>query len=274
MFSFRSVVRHGSSLLGASWATLPLRLAIGLTFVWAGAGKWLGQVELPASSRPVLVECGAIAADAPPEASTAPSPAAATTLPTSADGPTVMGPAPASPPSAPSSQEPITARRLWGLTLKIHAAGQTPKRPSETFSITPGLNQPIDPAPTPGPFWPSWLSSPRMAAVQAWSVMIVELLAGFLVLIGLLTRPAALVLCGTMLGALWLDQLGPAIGSGQTRWGFLPSYPAFDPKAWMPIFWQLALSCSCLALALLPRGPLSADRLFFGPRRDDDNDEL
>lgn len=268
MSSLRSVVHHGSSLLGASWATLPLRLAIGLTFVWAGAGKWLGEVEMPASSRPALVECGAIADKAPGLESAAANPL------NSQDGATVIGPSPASPPSAPVSEEPVTVRRLWGLALKIHAAGQPPKRPSEAFSITPGLNQPIDPSPTPGPFWPGWLSSPRMAGVQAWSVMIVEIVAGFLVLVGLLTRPAALVLCGTMLGALWLDQLGPAIGSGQTRWGFLPSYPAFDPKAWMPILWQLALSCSCLALALLPRGPLSADRLFFGPRRDDDNDEL
>ena len=254
----------GSSLLGSAWASIPLRLAVGITFLWAGAGKWLGMADLPASSRPVLVQMGVLTPDSNPPHD--------------------------QPESSPAD---LRLRRLWGLALKIHSAAPPPPTPPAEPSPAPAAPGTISPSDAPSPppaepdvaekkpsttasggYWPAFLTSPSMCAAQAWAVMVTEFLCGMFVLLGLLTRPAALLLCFTMLGAVWLDQLGPAISSGQARWGFLPNYAPFDPKAWMPILWQLSLLCSCLALTLLPRGPLSADRLLFGPRRDDDNDEL
>lgn len=227
----------------APWAPTLLRFALGITFLWAGLGKWFGMVTLPASNAALLQEMGAIG----PEAASA----------------------------SVTESEGVRVRRIWGLAVRIHE------------SANPGLHAPQgNSGAATGAvgagglgagrmaLWPGFLGSVRMCVIQAWAVMICEAVLGIMALMGLFTRVCALLLGGVMLGAMWLDQIGPAMQAGNTALGILPRYPAFDPKPWMPILWQLGLLCSCLALVMLGSGRLAVDQIVAGWRQDDDHDEL
>jgi hypothetical protein len=65
-----------------------------------------------------------------------------------------------------------------------------------------------------------------------------------------------------MANAIWLDQIGPALQSGQTHFGFLPGYPGFDVNAWRPLMWQFTLLMAAFALACTGSGALSLDRML------------
>ena len=230
----------------APWAPTLLRLAVGITFVWAGLGKWFGVVALPASSSAVLQEMGAASFPIPLEAD-----AGADRQPPQTRG-------------ADAAGAELRVRRVWGLAIRIHESAN-PKA-----AAMPGSGS----AAVPMALWPSVLGSPTWCAWQAWAVMVVEAVLGALLLMGAFTRVCALMLAGVMLGAMWLDQIGPSMQVGNTVLGILPRYPAFDPKPWMPILWQLGLLCSCLSLAMLGSGRVAIDRVLAGWRRDDDHDEL
>lgn len=292
--------------LGATLAPALLRLVLAITFIWAGLGKLMArmpvddqQVSLLASmgvtvpqspaaggptSPPPSTPAGSAPADADAPASATPpgptepipppnSPRHSPVAPTPAeravrpDGApsTNPTPPPAEPaaaqntPSAEASKAPTpTVRRVWGLALRIHSAAN----PGVDDSGKPRMK-----------LWPAALGSGNWPRYFALAVVIAELGGGVLVGLGLLTRLGAASLAGVMLGAMWLDQIGPAMQAGNTILWLLPAHDAWDVAAWRPLLWQFALLCCAGAVVLLGAGAPSLDRAlgWFGGRGDDDD---
>jgi uncharacterized membrane protein YphA (DoxX/SURF4 family) len=138
--------------------------------------------------------------------------------------------------------EPVHLRRVYGLVLKLDAAARPPSTAKNPVSL-----------------WPGFVSSGPWLVVFAWSAAMAQLFGGLMLLLGLFTRFFAAVLCCVMLSAMWLDQLGPAIWSGNTFLGVLPAYTWWDPAQWNVFYWQLALIASAFAVALLGSGAVALD---------------
>lgn len=153
---------------------------------------------------------------------------------------------------AQTDMESVEVKRVMGLALMIHHAAN------------PGVD---DEGKALQPLWPSALANGTMPVVFAWVAAILELVCGAAMLIGFFTRLAALPLAGTMLTAMWLTQIGPAIQSGDAIFGFLPTGMfEMGPGGYVytVILWQFALLMSALAMFLIGPGALSIDRLIFG----------
>lgn len=167
---------------------------------------------------------------------------------------------PAQPPrvlaSASDFPEPVRVRRYASIVLILHHAinpGLDPDNSEPLMPLWPDFDKHLDFDP-----WPVYL---------AWTASLTELIAGSLLLIGLLTRLSALGLTGVMLTAMWLTTVGPAIQSGHAALGFLPQHDPFDITAWTPVFLQFTLLMSALSLLFAGPGMLSLDRLLLGARR-------
>jgi len=255
-------------------APLFLRLALALTFVWAGLGKFVHRFEVQGEQAAILANYGVLPnphapVRAAPPAETPPADAEPTPEDTAPPGASDQ-PQSLAPPGHHSSlvswqaesptlataadfPEPVSVRGWAGLVLLLHSA------------IHPGLN-----AEDSSPLRPLWIDFdpktdydpwPRYAALAA---AVTELVGGVLIGIGLLTRLSALSVAGVMLGAIWLTVIGPAIQSGQTVLGILPDHAAFDNEAWTGPMWLFSLLCCSLALCFAGPGTLSLDRLLLG----------
>jgi len=149
--------------------------------------------------------------------------------------------------------EPVQTRRVNGIALMLRASANP--APREDGS-------------TPFPLWPKIAGEGRWPIVAAWCVAITELAGGGLLLVGLLTRLAALGIAGAMAGAVWLTEVGPAIQSGNTVLGFLPvreTYAvALSPGGYVSLLWQCSLLAGALAVALMGPGLLAMDSAMFG----------
>jgi uncharacterized membrane protein YphA (DoxX/SURF4 family) len=275
-----------------SAAPIPLRLIIAVTFVWAGLGKFIATMPVQGEQAALLANMGvSLPAPAPdadaPDQDTVPEPAdqpESEPAPTRDDGapdtPTGDDPPPPGgslPPlmqaagAAPATTqapgftagdfpEPVEVSRLHGLALLTYGAAH----PGTADDGTPIK-----------PIWPEWAARDHWPVTLAWTAAITELAAAVLILVGLLTRLSALSIAGVMLTAAWLTELGPAIQSGDTLLGFLPSRPLWDPGAWKTLLWQFSLAGAALALALAGPGAFSLDRAITGrgSGRDDYEDE-
>lgn len=155
------------------------------------------------------------------------------------------------------ADRPVTVKRVLKLALLIHHAAN------------PGVGDDGQPK---MPLWPEPLAKNNLPVVLAWIAAITELVCGAAILTGFFTRLAALPIIGTMIGAMWLTQIGPALQAGETTFGFLPA-GIYEMNAggyvWTHLFWQFALAMMGLALFFLGAGALSIDRLIFGSVRDD-----
>lgn len=255
---------------GLGIAPLLLRLALAVVFIWAGLGKIMTEIPVSGSRAAALANLGVRVPGAPvlpAPASLSPppdaQPADAFRDPASLGSPTTSGTPPlAQIAYAPSDfPEAANVRAVYGIALWIQAAAHPPIADDGT---------------QPRPIWPARLAQDRAPVYIAWAVTIAELAGGLFLLMGLLTRLSALGVALVMVGAIWLDQIGPAIQSGQTVLGFLPSRPAFDPEAWRPLFFQFTLLMSALAVVFAGPGTLAIDNILFGRSRragDDDDDE-
>lgn len=290
--------------LGATLAPVLLRAVLALTFIWAGLGKVIPRmpvdpaqatilagmgVEIPSGTSPTA-PAGVTPADIapsepipPPDGPSAPPPGGGGTGPghspiaptpaeraVSPDGETVQpattpleaAPAPATAAAenlGASAMPEVRVRRMWGIALLLHRASH------------PGTDEAGKPLMK---LWPRVLGEGNWPRYFAIMLVIAELGGGLLVAFGLLTRLGALVLVGTMLGAIWLDQIGPAIQAGQTVLLVLPDHDPWDVAAWRPLLWQVTLLACAGALALLGAGAPSLDRAFGWRRGRGDNDEL
>ena len=147
--------------------------------------------------------------------------------------------------------------RVYSLALLIHKSAYPPAKPAAP-DATQSANAMMK-------LWPQRLAHGMWPVRLAWAVAVTEVVAGFFVLVGLLTRASALCLASTMLGALWLTEIGPAIQSGKTVLGILPDRPPFDIDAWKTLLWQLSLFMSAISLAFLGSGAIGFDRKLFPP---------
>jgi uncharacterized membrane protein YphA (DoxX/SURF4 family) len=156
--------------------------------------------------------------------------------------------------------EEVRVKRLHGITLKLASAWRNACGGRDEFDA-------IGAGGAHRGAWPSRL---------AWACgHHREVVGGLFVLVGLLTRLAGFSLACTMLAAMWLTQIGPAMQAGRTVLGFIPDHPPFaTDAAGNPMFamllWQLSLLCVGLSLTFSGPGLLSFDRaLFPGGRASD-----
>lgn len=222
--------------LGLSVAPIFLRLAIGLTFLWAGLGKVFDKVMVAPASVTYLESLG-VKADPP-----------------AAPAPEALKPAEAIPTLTPvlppkkTAEDATALPRMYSLALLINQASAPAKHADGSHAMA---------------LWPQWAAAGRWPVYLARTVAVAEIAAGLFVLAGLLTRLSALSLAGVMLGAIWLTEIGPAIQSGATIFGFIPDRPAYSIEAWRGLAWQFSLLMACLTLVLLGGGTLSFDRAMF-----------
>jgi uncharacterized membrane protein YphA (DoxX/SURF4 family) len=158
--------------------------------------------------------------------------------------------APAPAPQYTAADFPTNVKVKTGLTIALGLAdGATPiTREDGTKSI---------------PLVPAKLAQKPWPVVLAWTATLTELIGGALLVIGLFTRLSALGISFTMLVAMWLTQIGPAIQSGNTALGFLPAYPAYSMD-WMTLSFQFALFAAATAVLFLGPGAASLDAAIFG----------
>lgn len=114
--------------------------------------------------------------------------------------------------------------------------------------------------------WPPAMGSGPWPVAMAWTVALTEVFAGVFLLVGFLARFAGVAVAGTMLGAMWLNQLGPAIQEGATRWGFLPDHTFMSIQPWQTLMWQLALFMTGMAVLFAGAGAVSLDRVLFSKK--------
>lgn len=266
--------------LAMNVAPVPLRLILALTFIWAGSVKVFTTMEVQGEQAAILANLGvdlgvaqstqpsvfspaalqegvpAIDRIPPPPTEEEPEPAAAT------QEEDRTAPRPTARYTARDFPQPIAVKKLYGLALLMHGAANP--EPFEDGSARPRI-------------WPDAIGSTSGSVIMAWLAAVSEVLLGFAVLIGFLTRLHALGLFGVMLTAAWLTEIGPAVQSGAGMLGFLPDRPLDDIQAWTRLFWQLSLGCVAASLFLLGPGATSIDRLLFQPKKskggEDDDDE-
>jgi len=301
--------------LGLNATPLVLRLALGTVFVWAGSSKLLHSDAFPGERGARLAEMGIIAKPAGsgpvtpivPESTPDPEPKPVPDEPEieePAKAPVeepVKEPKPETPVADPNlpdpapnttresgatpESEPIAEARSMMVILPARAQAATKQTESEAdkpprLKRLYGLVLVLDRASKPNQqgyiLWPKFLSTPAWMERMAWAAALTEFIGGLLILLGLLTRPAALGIFGTMLTAMWLTQIGPSIGATGSFLGFLPNPEMSDPtkwnsttSGWLMILWQFTLACVALGLTLSGAGKVSMDALIFRRGEDD-----
>lgn len=246
-----------------SISPLLLRIALAATFIWAGWGKLFSSAAFSPEQAAVLANLGVGAAQRA----------------------ALRGEAPPPPPPETPAPEPLPEPRseAFGRVLTVQNAVQSPEQnevagarvfqpadfagpvtlPRRHFIaliIHKAANPPEGglracPAALGGEPWPS---------VMAWAVGLTELTCGVLLLVGLLTRLAALGVAVIMGVALWLVALAPARALSDAFLGFLPPLQNFDPGAWQGFLFKLILLCAALSLLITGAGAVSLDRLIGG----------
>lgn len=223
--------------LAMTFAPLLLRVTLGLTFLWAGLGKFNAYDPVMGDDAARLANVGALElpkaakgdhADTDPAAVGAPS----KLMYTAADFP-----------------QEVRARRMHtDVTLRLLKASE----PKELEGGRPARQT-----------WPT-VAAGSKAVLLAWIVSVTDVAGGLCVLLGLLTRLWGLVLAAHMAVGLWLMTLGPAWQNGDAVLGFLPRHDPWDLTFWTTPLWILSLLCMGLALTFLGAGSMSLDRPLLG----------
>jgi uncharacterized membrane protein YphA (DoxX/SURF4 family) len=237
------MVRQGQS---SKIAPLLLRLVLGLTFLWAGLGKFNAYDEVKGEQAARLANVGVLelpkSSSDPKGDHAGPESGAQPTAPSATPTPKLMY-------SAADFPEPVRVRRMHtSVTLRLLEA-------AEPREIQPG--QP------PRSIWPAFAAGSN-APILAWVVAITDIAGGVCLLLGLLTRLWAIVLAGHMAVGMWLLLIGPAWRAGDAVLGFLPRHDPWDTAFWMNPLWILALLSMNLALVFLGAGSISLDRPLLG----------
>lgn len=284
--------------LGMTIAPLMLRLVLGVTFLWAGAGKLVDKMPVEGERAARLANLGVnlrVAGSTPrpdPEAV----PEALPEAPVEPEGDDAPPPEPETSDAEPAEgdagdpqeQPPLGTAPVgdvaWTLAMQPaeHTAGDFPS-PVEVRKLY-GLALLIDSAAHPGldeqsqqkmALWPIAFGVRPWPVYFAWAAAISEVACGALLLLGLISRLAALGTAGVMVVAMWLTQIGPAIQGGDPLLGFLPN-PAnpWDPAAFKDLLWQFSLLGASIAMVFSGSGALSLDRVIFGPADDGDDGEI
>ncbi|MFA6044529.1 MAG: DoxX family protein [Phycisphaerales bacterium] len=236
-----------SSRFGIRVAPLLLRLALGLTFLWAGLGKFVATAPVSGDDAAILANMGLTLAPpvSAPAAATPGSPAL-TTVSFSQTAPKSF--------LASDFPSPVNTLRVNMIALSVYRAAH----PADKADGSPGMA-----------LWPVKLADGRLPIYFAWTAGLSELVGGSFLILGFLARLSAFFVSGTMVGALWLAQIGPALQSGNTRWGFLPNYDLYagGDTSYVGVLWPLMLLMAALSVMLLGAGALSVDSVLFGPSK-------
>lgn len=260
-----------------SVAPIFLRVALGLTFIWAGASKVFDEKPVRGADAAVLANMGVIAAPSrgsvittPPAPTPAPIPAP--TPITEPAAPVVPDKTPDQPTGGPPALMQLAQPGTSTLPVAVYTADDFPNDVNVRAvhkSLTLRLVNAAKPADGQMPLWPARLAEGKWPVYAAWAAALTELIGGCWLLLGLFTRFAAAGLAGVMLGAIWLTQVGPAMQTGQTYLGFLPRYAIFGANdcgtpLYTMLLWQFTLLCGALSLFFSGAGTLAIDRALFG----------
>lgn len=283
--------------LAVNITPLFLRLVLAATFILAGAGKLFGTIEVTggaaailanegvtltpvqATTTPVSLSLAGGQAEGQPEDAAEPGMPVPPPLPEGVDGDEAEDAAESFAPveddaDAAAAPDPdlvtaadfpgdYTARGLYGVAL-LMISNSTPVTRvdgTETFALVP-----------------TFAVENGRAVILAWVAAVSEFAFGVLLVVGFLSRLGGLSLAGTMVVAMWLTEIGPAIQSGDTVLGFLPGLggvPWFDAAkdVWVKLLWQFSLFCAGMALFFSGSGTLALERIFRSKPADDGEDE-
>ncbi len=283
-------------------APLFLRLALGITFIWAGLAKIMPTMNVSGEQAATLANLGVLSTkpdapaatgDATPKGPESPAPEkpaetkpAPSSKPDSKPETKSPEPAPAEPKAAdPKASDPKASDKKPAVSIEAPGVALvSDQRASFTARDFPearpvrrvhGVTLLLASAGSPQinadgtarmRLWPAALSRGSWPVILAWAVAITEAVAGLFLLVGFLTRISALSIVVVMLGAMWLTEIGPAVQAGGARLGFLPTRAWDDGQAWIGLLWQFTLLMSSMALAAIGPGGLSFDRALFGRR--------
>lgn len=274
--------------LATSAAPVFIRMALGVTFLWAGLGKCFESDRLAPQDAAILANVGVITTEqavrpSSPSARNDTEGSSGLTLaftlsqggqPSAPTGPTRSA-SPDAPPAAPTQTNPqintpggappaIQPPPVSAGPGRQYTAADFPNGASvlRLHMVTLKLVKAANPPAGRPALWPRFLDQSPWPVALAYSAALTEVLCGFLALTGLLGRFAGFLLAMVMGCAIWLDQIGPAIQSGQTFLGFLPNHAGFDVAAWRPVLWQFALLMSALSLMCTGSGGMSLDRML------------
>lgn len=271
--------------------TLPaliLRVVLAVTFLWAGTGKLVGTTLVSGDDAARLANLGVTLSVPEPEPDAtpdAPAPSEAlpeeTIVPEEGDAPEQenmtddASEAADDTPDALSMLAPRVTRVQDAHSPAVGSDFPEPREVRRVYSVAllldtcanPGLTEDSTPI---TPLVPEWLGRGNTPIIAAWAAAITELLAGFLLLIGLLTRIGAVSIMSVMLVAMWTTTIGPAaVHSSDAILGFIPrASDVWAPQSYTVVLWQFALVGVSLAVILLGPGPLSVDRVLFRGSRD------
>lgn len=261
--------RHSLAL---NVAPLLLRVALGVTFIYAGWGKMFEKSEFAPEQLAILANMGfggakdaAIGRSGPVEA------APLDTAPEKAE-PGEALPEPERSGALPHGGR-VTLVRQDGAPaptpapLYRAADFEKPAMLSRTHFIGLALHSAANPADGGRRLLPAGLVNRPWGKALAHGASITEFVGGILILIGLLSRLAAMGLAVVMGMAIWLTTIGPSLGAPKALLGFLPPLGDFQSDAWFSFTLQLCLFCAALAVFFSGPGSVSFDGLLLGRRR-------
>jgi uncharacterized membrane protein YphA (DoxX/SURF4 family) len=238
--------------LGCRLSPLLLRAALGLTFLWSGAGRFRGETVVMGADAAILANLGLIQK---PAETPAPATDPARPAPKEPGAPPLAvlaepGVTPSARFTPEDFREPMSTRRINGIALLVAKGSEPGIRADGTSKprLVPGV--------LGKGHWPQTL---------AWAAGLTQVIGGGLLLVGLLTRVSALLNAFTMGVAIWLTQVGPAWQVGKTKWGLVPDLDplALDGSGYAPLLWLLLLLAGALGVGLTGGGTLALDNILL-----------
>lgn len=251
-------IRHR---IGLGVPPILLRLALAVTFIWAGSAKYFGTVELTPQQEATLQSIRSATPPAPPP----PADADVEVEPIPEGGePTAQGAGYVL--HLAQNSQPIVEPEEDTFTGDAASAGASPYHGFHLLAVM--IHDSANPNDQGKQLLFSFMGDGKWPLWLAHTVSVVELLGGVFILIGLMTRLASLGVAGVMIGAMWMTVFGPVVVYGQPGWpSFLPILPAienFQSQAWQRFLLQLSLLMAALSVVSMGPGRFSLDRLFFG----------
>lgn len=272
------------------FSPLFIRLALAVTFLYAGAGKiFYKDLEVQGQQAAILANMGvdipATGAPAPPPADGAQDDAAQqaaeegeqATEPPSEETPVQEPPAEEPPAPTEEGEEETTPEPPIAMPVRQQSTATgaftteqfpTPVPVRRLFGIALGLHDNATAADGSSAILPGWMAAGSRPRYLAWLAALTEFFGGAFILIGFFTRFWALGLAGVMAMAMWMTQIGPVVAGGAAgTLGFLPPVEQFTSEAWQTLLLQFTLFCAAMSLTFSGPGPVAFD-LLFAPRRD------
>ncbi len=268
-----------------------LRLALGVTFLWAGLGKLIPEdFQISPQNASALVAMGAVeAAKVQGFLDLAQPDAEPTGEESNPDNDPPSDPGDSDEPASDDTEDTDDNNGGGSASTQDHAIvlaqGGDDDLPElkRLFGVAVMVAHAAKPTTTEdgtarSALLPTFMGDGATPKYLGWATAIAEVFVGGFLLIGFMARLSGLVAAGIMGMALWLTQVGPAaMGHVDSVYRFLPAPGAgqgyFDVSVYSMLGWQLALLAGALALLFSGAGVLSLDRILFGSSKHDDFDE-